>query len=441
MNTQAPASPRRRGAVRWGEVRILYGREMRGALREKGVVINSILIPIFLYPFLLWIGFSGIMFVMGQTDRFVSRVAVGSWPREHPQLRRAFQSAGKLQVIRTNLPTGTIEQMIRDGELEAALEFVPAEGDPPGNFEAKLRYNGSNERSESGRRRVAGVIEDYRRQWLEDSALKHGVAPVEWSGFALESRNVASQRQMGAFLLGLLLPVIFVVMVAVGCFYPAVDSIAGERERGTWETLMSTAATRASIVTAKYLCVTTLGGLAGALNVAAVVLTIKPVLAPLLRDHDKIADFTLPLGAIPFLALSAVLLAGFVAAGMMIFASFARTFKEGQAMIMPFYLLVLLPIVFLQVPGLELTLPLALVPVVNITLLVRGAISGTLGWPAAGVAVLASFLVIAVCVRFSAFILKFEDVVSGSYGGSLAKFMRERIFSRGSRPAHPEASS
>ena len=97
---------------------------------------------------------------------------------------------------------------------------------------------------------------------------------------------------MGAFILGLIAPVMFVVMVAVGCFYPAVDCIAGERERNTWETLMSTSASRLSVVTAKYLYVASMGGLAGILNLLAIVVTLRPVLAPLMARAGQHASIT-----------------------------------------------------------------------------------------------------------------------------------------------------
>ena len=78
----------------------------------------------------------------------------------------------------------------------------------------------------------------------------------------------------------------------------------------------------------------------------------------------------------PVLAVGAILLAGFVAAGMMVFAAFARTFREGQTMVQPFYLAVLIPTVFLSSRGTELSLGLAAVPVVNVALVTRQALSG-----------------------------------------------------------------
>jgi hypothetical protein len=64
--------------VSLSEVKTMYLCEMRMALRDRTIVINSILIPIFLYPLILWLTFTGITFVQGQTESFVSRVALGS---------------------------------------------------------------------------------------------------------------------------------------------------------------------------------------------------------------------------------------------------------------------------------------------------------------------------------------------------------------------------
>ena len=96
-------------------------------------------------------------------------------------------------------------------------------------------------------------------------------------------------------------------------------------------------------------------------------------------------------------------------------------------MVTPFYMLILLPVVFLQVPGLTLSLPLACLPVVNVTLLIRESISGTFHWLPIGVTVLVSLVIIGVCIRLAAFILQFEDVVTGSYNGSFGKFVKDRM--------------
>jgi len=418
--------------LNWREVGVLYAREMRAALRERAIVLNSLLLPIFLYPLLLWAAFSGITFVMGQTEGFVCRAAISGWPDAHPKLRLKLEHDDKF-VLTDPTDVARAKQQIKTGQLDALLEFLPASGTKAalsGNFEARITYDSSRERSDEAHKRLSGTVERYRQEWLKREARKRGIDDAVWQGFVISSQNVASKKQMGAFILGLLAPVLFVVMVAVGCFYPAVDCIAGERERNTWETLMSTSASRLSVVTAKYLYVASLGGLAGILNLLVIVATLRPVFAPLMARTGQVFDYSIPPGALPVAAVAALLLAGFVAAGMMIFASFARTFKEGQAMITPFYMLTIVPIVFLQAPGIKFTLPLACVPIVNVTLMVREALSGVFHWLQISVTVVCSLLVIALCLRLATFLLQFEDVVLGSFNGSFNKFIRQRFRNR-----------
>jgi sodium transport system permease protein len=430
----------RAGRLDWRQVGVLYGREMRAALREKGVVINSILLPIFLYPLILWAAFTGLVFVQGQTEGFVSRIVVRDWPKTHLALRHSLERDEQIQLLDQTATPGEAAERIKNGTLDALLEFLPPSATNQalaGNFQVRITYNKSKERSATARERLEVELDRYRQEWLRREGRTRGLDAAQWQGFTLSSRNMASGRQMGAFLLGLLLPLLFVVTVAMGCFYPAVDATAGERERNTWETLISTAATPVSIVTAKYLYVASLGGLAGILNLAAMAVTMKPLFASLLAKAGETLQFTIPLAALPLMAVAALLLAGFVAAGMMIFASFARTFKEGQAMITPFYMVILLPVMFLQVPGLAFSWPLAFVPIVNVTLVVRAALSGTFPWLQIGITLAVSVGLIALCLRLAATILQFEDVMLGSYSGSLARFFRARVLGRAGPAGHP----
>lgn len=426
------------GRFCWREVGLLYRREMRAAFRERAIVVNSILLPILLYPLILWLAFTGIMFVQGQTEGYVSRVVVADWPPGHPGLRRAFERDEGMHLWPLTNAVAEVERAVRDGRFEALVQFKtnasPKQLSAP-NFSVTITCNESRERSLKARDRVRDAVESYRQAWLKREASRRGISSPEWQQFGVTLRNLASGKQLGAFILGLLLPILFVVMVAMGCFYPAVDATAGERERNTWETLMSTSASRSSIVTAKYLYVASLGGMAGVLNVMAMLATVKPLFAPLLEKAGGQVVFSVPWGAIPVLILAAALMAGFVAAGMMVFAAFARTFKEGQAMITPFYLVMILPLTFLQVPGLKFTLPLAFVPVVNITMMVRSAVSGVFPvWPMV-ITLLVSLAVVALCLRLAMFVLQFEDVMLGSYNGSLGRLLKQRLFR-----ANPENS-
>ncbi len=416
--------------VNFDDVRLLYLRELRSALRERGIVTGSILMPLLMYPVLLWAVFTAGVFIQGQEERFQSRIALVDLPPEHRQLEdELLEEEGAVELVEPGeVRAAAWADAIAAGELDAVAEVLPA-AEPDAalahNFRLRLTFDGSKDRSVKARRRVESALDAYRQAWIERRGSELGIGERQWQGPAMERLDLASSSEKGAFILGLMVPLLMIVMIAIGCFYPAIDATAGERERSTWETLMTVAASRTSVVVAKYLYVATLGGAAGLLNLFAMTLSMRLILAPLIGDSGL--EFEIPYAALPLLALAAVLLAMFVAAGMMIFAAFARTFKEGQSMVGPFYLLCFLPALFVQSPDLELDLELALIPIVNVAMIFREAIGGVYNWPMIAVALAVTALTVVACLAVARFILSFEDVVIGSYRGNFVKLLSDRL--------------
>jgi len=190
------------------------------------------------------------------------------------------------------------------------------------------------------------------------------------------------------------------------------------------------ATSRTNILVAKYLYVATLSFTAAALNVAAMVFSMGTVMAPITRNRSVDIAYGIPLEAIPVILLGAVMMAMIVAAGMMILASFARSFKEGQSLVTPLYLAIIMPIMFLQSPGIEFTPRLALIPFVNVTMMTRQAIQGIYNWPLIGLTLAVQAICILAALKIAGAIVKYEDFVVGSYGGSFGKFFKERLLKK-----------
>lgn len=431
------------------EIRLLYVRELRSALRERAIVVNGILMPIFLYPVMLWVMFSGIMFVQGLNEGFTSRVVVeGEVPPSHASLLDSLVAPKEIDTVpvpadpAAALQAGDVDAIVRFERVAPAA--AEADTSPAGaatltdNFRATVRYDRSEGRSRTARERVDGVVTAYRTSWLDREAEALGLSEEARTAYAVASENVSTEEELGAMILGQLLSLFLVIMVALGCFIPSVDTTAGERERSTWETLMTVAASRASVVAAKYLYVATLGIVAGLLNVAAMFLSIGAVLKPLLEGNDALT-FSIPLLAMPVMAMGAVVLALFFAAGMMILASFARTFKDGQAMVQPVYWLVLLPMLLGQQTDLTLTPAIAALPVANVTMMIRDALNGVFLWPLIAETVAVNLAVVALLLWLARRILGFEDFLLGSYDGSFWRFLKERIMGRKMNPRAVEA--
>lgn len=431
--------------MKWSEIRLLYAHEMRSALREPNIVLQAVLLPIILYPVMLWGVFTAMSFAMGQKQAMVSRVVLRNLPAEQGALREKLRDDKHIELVDSvgGLPPGTRagvspedsawENDVHDGRLDLLVDFEPPAANAaalPGNFSVRLAYDASKDRSVTARQRVGKVLDEYRSQLLQKTAASHGIPPTSWEQFRIAGRDVATGHESGAFLLGIMLPMPLVLMVAVGCFSPAVDTTAGERERNTWETTMTLAVSRTSIVMAKYLHVATIGCVAGLLNVVAMFVTVVSILQGLIEQAHVDIRFAFPLAALPVFALGAILLALFFAAMLMVMAAFARNFKEGQSMTMPFYLLVTLPTVLLASPNVRLTPTIACIPVANLVLTFREALGGVYHPGLMAVTMATSLLAVAGALCLARFILAFEDVMVGSYSGSLLQLLRDRLLKR-----------
>lgn len=419
------------------EVWLWYTMELRSALRERHIVVNSLLLPVMLYPAIFWLMLSGFTFVRGQTEGLTSRIVVTGSADARDAVAERLRAVPKVTVRTSDEAAGSFDAAIRAGTTDAVLEVTsPPAGDASRAFVGVsvlgaarygLRYDGSKDRSSVASERIRTAVDEARRDALLAEAGTRGIGPDAWQAFHVGRVDTATKEEVGALVLKLLAPTILVVMISLGCFYPAVDATAGERERGTWETALSTASSRASIVTAKYLYVATLGCVAGLLNITAMVISLGPLLRQFTQGIGEKAAFRIPPAAIPVTVAGTVLVALFVAAGLMILASFARTFKEGQSMASPFYLISMLPIIMLNSPDLALSLPLALVPVANVMMVIREAIAGTYNWPLIGVTAAVGVLTVTACLAIATRVLAFEDVLVGSFNGSFFAFARSRF--------------
>ena len=154
------------------------------------------------------------------------------------------------------------------------------------------------------------------------------------------------------------------------------------------------------------------------------------VLAPIFQMGRGKSELHIPLQSAPVILMGAALLALFVAAGMMILASFARNYKEGQSMVGPFYIALIITIMFLQTPGLDFTPRIALIPVANVMMMIREAIQGVYHWRLIGMTLAVEFACVIVALRIAILIMQHEDFVMGSYNGSFGKFAKERLFGK-----------
>lgn len=368
-------------------------------------MLYSVLLPLLLYPFLLWLMVTAMTYIEGQREQRVVRLAYRQGMDSGPtaDLIRWLSKEEKLTLNPIPDEKWTTSGAY-DGYLRPYLEG--------GTGQVMLEYLGDRPESAYASERLGDILESFnekqRQRWFESRKLDPGAAKP----FEVKGTSTAASGDVGGYLLGALLPIGLLVMIALGGAYPAIDTTAGERERGTWETLQSCGPSLGRIVVSKYLFVSLVCCLSGVLNLFAMLISIRSIVAPMLRQNSQITFEVGPLTLLVLLA-GVVGVSFFVGAALLLCAVFARTFREGQALTTPMFMMIALPVLPLSDPGLQMSTALSLVPLVNLALVWRQALQGTFVPLYLFHTLLTLVLMIAVCLSLGSRFLASEALMSG----------------------------
>ncbi len=395
--------------MNWSNVKLILHREVRDQLRDRRTLFMIAVLPLLLYPLLGMSMFQVLQFVREHATR-VLVIGADELP-EAPQLiegdhfaERWFSSAAKARLLQLSFVTGEAKtnsadeifadarRSVAQGEYEAVVYFPPGFGRQLGEFRKSLTgdreataeeskrsvpspevyYNTAKEKSQITFIRVEQVIarwtEAIGKQNLAESHLPETAARP----FELAEHDVAVEHgHRDAAVWSKLLPFLLLIWALTGAFYPAIDLCAGEKERGTLETLLSSPAERSEIVWGKLLTIMLFSMVTALLNLASMGVTGSLIVHSLPKEIGSPPTLT-PL----WLVLALVPMSALFSALCLALASFARSSKEGQYYLMPL-MLITMPLVLLPMaPGVELTLGNSLIPVTGVVLLLRALLEG-----------------------------------------------------------------
>lgn len=236
----------------------------------------------------------------------------------------------------------------------------------------KIIYSKSRDRSLIAFARLSAVLQRWTEQVGAENLAAGGLPLDAARPFAIENENITPLAEHeGLATWAKVLPMLLVIWAMTGAFYPAVDLCAGEKERGTLETLLCSPAARSEIVLGKLLTVMLFSMVTAALNLLSMGLTGWVALS-------RVPGFgPPPLRAWVWLGLALVPLSALFGALSLALAAFARSTKEGQYYLVPL-MLVTMPLAVLPMsPVVELNLGTGLLPITGVALLLRSAIEGS----------------------------------------------------------------
>jgi sodium transport system permease protein len=246
--------------------------------------------------------------------------------------------------------------------------------------EPLILVDSASEKSKIARARMEDVLRTWRESIVERNLRQRQVPVAATRPFELKPDDVANESRKAAAVWSKILPFIVMIWALTGAFYPAIDLCAGEKERGTLETLLSSPAQRGEIVWGKLLTVMSFSMATALLNLAITAGMASFVISRLAEmGGNEIPMQQLgspPLFALVWLVLALPPVSALFSALSLAVAAFARSSKEGQYYLMPL-LMASLPLMLLpMLPQTELDMGFAIIPISGLMLLVRTLIEG-----------------------------------------------------------------
>ncbi len=381
----------------------IYLKEMKEVLRDRKTLIFMVALPTLVVPILMnvMIGF----IVKADKKAQTETLAFAIFGAEHlPDLASAFSEEKGFEKV--NIPTQeAIASAIEENKIKFGLvipQTAPEQFERGEQVAVQFYYNNASVTSKV-KNRAGKVIrefsERYRSERLAGLGLdtpqkqKHLLNPI-----TIEEHNTADMREVLGERVGGMLPYLFIIFCFMGAMYPAIDLGAGEKERGTLETLLLAPIRRYQIVLGKFFVIFTTG-------VTAALLCLTSFGVMLASKGQKITgelgEVIASVSVVDLVLIAAMLIpaVAMFAALLLSVSIYAKSFKEASAYCGPLNFLAIVPAFIAMLPMVKLDWYWAMVPITNISLAIKELIKGTMNYEML-IAILGSSVVIAGALLF-----------------------------------------
>jgi sodium transport system permease protein len=429
-------------------LQVIFRKELMESLRDRRTLFMMVGLPILLYPLLIF-GMSRLQESQQEAQQ-QRESAVAVWGTAPESLNARFAGAPRLKAeawagapaeVRRSIEAGNVEapafdaprreaddrnekpkplpeaawakaaqQLILDRKTDAVLILWPdftgaVEGGGVGR--ATILYDSVRPDSTTARGRVADELRLWRIEVTEARVREKGLPAGFEQGVEYATQNVAPEKRRSGMFLGMMLPYMVILLSVLSGFYASIDLTAGEKERGTMQTLLCAPVEALEIVGGKFLAVWAITLLGTTVNLVSLSLVFSRVkLIPGMEMQMSVP--TILLAFLLLLPISMMVTALFLAVG-----AFARDFKDGQNYLTPIMMGLVFPLVATMQPGIELNAHLAFVPVVNIALLIKSVFLGEWAADMVFLVMTSSLCYAAMALVFAAQVFERNNVLLG----------------------------
>jgi sodium transport system permease protein len=365
----------------------VYTKELREALRDRRTLISMFVIPTVAIP-LLMLGFAVVTVKLVTQAKAEASSVMILGAAQSPAVKAALAANPKLKIVP---PDPGYRAAISGKTLRAAVELADdfdVAVTESRRSDVRIYHYDGDLKSGIAASELDRFFRDYREKAVQATLSARGLPLALARPYDINRQNVAPPEKVGGAMFGGIIPYVIVLLCFTGAMYPAMDLTAGEKERGTLETLLASPVPRSAIVYGKFFVVLT-SALSTVVFAGLSTMITLPLSGWLIGGMVKGAATTAgasaaagvmpqinPLGFLVSLGM-VVPVAILFAAVLLAVSIFARTYKEAQSYAGPMIMVVIMPAVAAMLPGIELNLRLCLIPILNVSLVSKELVSGT----------------------------------------------------------------
>lgn len=393
--------------MRLSNVKIIYRKELTESLRDRRTLISMVVVPMLLVPVLM-IGIGGLTAKLLSQVRGEKAKIMIMGPEHAPDLVARLSHVERFEIVSAN---PKFRELISNKEIRAAVE-IPDQfqvrmerGEQP---EIAIYHYESELKSQTAVRDIERVMADYRKELVRKRLEASRLSEKILEPFVSKQTNVAAEEKVSGQRFGGLFPYLVIIMSLTGAMYPAIDLTAGEKERGTIETILVSPAGRMEIVLGKFLTVLTASVATAALSLTSLAFSLTVginTIGAMSNAREMGMQFKVTPASVLMALLMILPVTVLFSSMLLAIALTARSYKEAQSYISPLMIVMIIPAVASLLPGMELDLGLSFIPVLGTSLVVKEILTHVYHWNLIGVtfAVSTIYASIALLTAFAMF--------------------------------------
>lgn len=426
--------------MNYKQLKTLYKKEIMDVIRDKKTILTMVVLPVILYP-VLFLVIMQVMTMINNSQQ--ERTYYIAYDQVEEENRKALNDwiAGEedglsyiIKEVESDNPKEDLEKENIDAYITASIT--------DSQVVYEIHYLSAVTNSSTVSDMLEEEIDAYGKKIAEENAAAQGldVKKVLYPVTSTLSDQSSNESSIGS-ILGSIIPFLLITSILMGAMYPAIDATAGEKERGTLETLLTLPVDNMELIMSKFLSVATIAVVSVFINV----LSMGGIAAYLYATINALSEGAgaFSLGSfVPAILISIVCIiafALFMSAVVMCICAFAKSFKEANNYVTPLTLVVLLTAYIGFIPNVELSATTAIIPVANICLLMKNLLVFKYDFALILMVLLSNVIYAFVAVWFLGKIYNSESILFGESASGIKLFERRKNIKKGSLPTIQES--